>query len=87
MVMVVVWSVDKEDGWMVMVVGVWSLHTLEGLFEPATDRRLTVAAAPTTVTSPGNVASPKKLKTLALYVLFEKISSEMREASHYTLST
>ena len=77
MVMVVVWSVDKEDGGL----------SVEGLFEPATDRRLTVAAAPTTVTSPGNVASPKKLKTLALYVLFEKISSEMREASHYTLST
>ena len=52
MVMVVVWSVDKEDGGL----------SVEGLLEPATDRRLTVAAAPTTVTSPGNVASPKQAK-------------------------
>ena len=46
------WSVDKEDGG----------RSVEGLFEPATDRRLTVAAAPTTVTSPGNVASLKQTK-------------------------
>ena len=62
MVMVVVWSVDKEDGGL----------SVEGLFEPATKQRLTVAAARPPLLVLATLQARKKLKTITFYVLFEK---------------